>query len=131
MAQKIQAISAYRPRIVLQKRAELQDLVDFIARSTGLSQGTIQMVLTELRDAVLFFNRRGQPVYLNGLGTYTPTIDLNGRLGVGHRADAYLKNQLNVPKTYRGEFHNTDFIGKTTSDLVNKWNAEHPEDLIP
>jgi hypothetical protein len=31
----------------------------------------VRQVLLELRDAALFFNLRGQPVKLEGLGTYT------------------------------------------------------------
>ena len=86
----------YRPRIDLGKRPGMDDLVDFIARSTGLNESGVRQVLLELRDAVLFFNRRGQSVKLEGLGTYTPTIQLDGTFGVGHRADVALKNGMNV-----------------------------------
>ena len=39
MANQIKAIAAYRPKLVLGKRAELKELVNFIARSTGLTKG--------------------------------------------------------------------------------------------
>jgi hypothetical protein len=132
MASRIKAINAYRPRIVLGKRAETDDLVDFIARATALNESGVRQVLLELRDVVVFFNLRGQPVKLEGLGTYTPTIGLDGSLGVGHRADMAIKNQLNVSGKFGGEadnqhpIENRDNIGKTGDELVALWNEEHP-----
>ena len=72
MASRIQAINEYRPRIKLGKRADIDDLVDMISARTGLNEGDVRQVLLELRDAVVFFNLRAQPVKLEGLGIYTP-----------------------------------------------------------
>jgi hypothetical protein len=130
MAGRIKAINAYMPSIQLGKRAELSDLVDFIARSTGLNESTIRQVLIELRDSVVFFNLRGQPVQLEGLGTYTPTVDLSGEIGVGHRADTYIKNHLNATGAFKGDIANREYLGKTGDDLVAKWNADHPGDPV-
>jgi len=130
MASLIQAIKAYCPTIQLGKRAELNDLVSFIARSTGLNEGTIRQVLIELRDATVFFNLRGQPVYLEGLGTYTPTVELDGNLKVGHRADVGIKNRLNAPGAFQGEIVRRENIGKSSQELAALWNAAHPDDPV-
>lgn len=130
MADKIKAIGTYRPRIDYGKRAGMDELVDFIARSTGLNEGTIRQVLIELRDATLYHMLQGQPVYLEGLGTYSPKIALDGKFGVGHRADMKLKNGLNAPGAFKGEIINRENIGKTSDELVAKWNEEHPDDPI-
>ena len=130
MANRIKAINAYMPNVKLGQRAELSDLVEFIARSTGLNEGSIRQVLTELRDAVVFFNLRGQPVQLEGLGTYTPTVDLGGEIGVGHRADTHIKGKLNVSGAFKGEIECRENIGKSGDDLVAKWNADHPDDPV-
>ncbi len=130
MANKIRAISAYRPKIKLGKRAEMNDLVEFIARSTGLNESGVRQVLLELRDAVIFFNRRGQPVKLEGLGTYTPTVGLDGVFDVGYRADSALKNGLNEPGSFRGEIENRENIGKSSDDLIALWNQAHPDDPV-
>lgn len=53
--------------------------------------------MTELRDAVVFFNRGGRGVKLEGLGTYAPKIGLDGKFGVTHRLDSRIKNELNAP----------------------------------
>jgi hypothetical protein len=130
MANRIKAINAYMPDIQLGKRADLGDLVSFIARSTNLNEGSIRQVLIELRDAVVFFNLRGQAVQLEGLGTYTPTIDLDGVINVGHRADTYIKGHLNVSGEFKGEILRRENIGKSGDDLVAKWNADHPDDPV-
>jgi hypothetical protein len=130
MAKQIQAVSACRPQIILGQRATMSDLVDFIARSTGLNESSIRQVLLELRDATLFFNLRGQAVQLEGLGTYTPSIEVDGTIGIGHRADTYLKNRLNASGAFKGEIQNRENIGKTTAELVALWNADHPADPV-
>jgi len=130
MASKIKAINAYRPKIALGKRADTEALVAFIARSTGLNESGVRQVLLELRDTVLFFNLQGQPVKLEGLGTYTPKIDLEGAVGVGHRADNALKKGLNAPGKFKGEVENRENIGKTSDDLVAMWNEAHPDDPV-
>ncbi len=113
-----------------QRGRETDDLVDFIARATALNESGVRQVLLELRDAVVFFNLRGQPVKLEGLGTYTPTIGMDGEFGVGHRADIEIKNQLNVPGKFGAEIENREYIGKTSDELVTLWNEEHPDDLV-
>ena len=130
MASRIKAINAYIPSIQLGKRVGMDDLVDFIARSTGLNEGTIRQVLTELRDAVIFFLLHGQSVQLEGLGTYTPTVDLSGEFGVGHRADTHIKYRLNDTSAFKADINNREYIGKSGDDLVAKWNTDHPDDLV-
>ena len=130
MASRIKAINAYRPKIELGKRAGTDDLVDLIATRTGLGEGDVRQMLIELRDVTIFFLQRGQPVKLEGLGTYTPKVDLSGVFGVGHRADNALKNALNIPGEFKGDIAKRDNIGKTSDDLVAMWNAEHPDDPV-
>ena len=130
MASRIQAINAYRPRIKLGRTVGTEDLVDFIARSTGLNESGVRQVLLELRDATIFFNSQGQGVKLEGLGTYSPSIDLNGTIKIGHRADSSLKNALNAQGAFKGTIENRDAIGKTSDELVAQWNADNPSDPV-
>jgi hypothetical protein len=130
MATRIQAINALRPKIKLGKRAGTEDLVQYMARSTGLNESGVRQVLLELRDTTLFFALRGQPVYLEGLGTYTPTIGVDGEIGVGHRADVKIKNGLNARGAFKGDVINAENIGKTGDELVALWNAAHPDDPV-
>ena len=130
MADRVKAINAYMPKIKLGKRVRTDDVVSFIARSTGLNEGGVRQVLYELRDTVLFYNLQGQAVQLEGLGTYTPVAQLDGTFRIGHRADITLKRRLNVPGEFSGEIENVENIGKTADQLVALWNEEHPDDPV-
>lgn len=130
MAKLIQAITTYGPRLKLGRTADTDELVDFIARSTGLNESGVRQVLLELRDAAIFFNRQGRAVKLEGLGIYSPSIDLSGKVKIGHRADNALTKALNNGGAFRGEIVNRENIGKSSSDLAALWNAAHPDDPI-
>ena len=130
MASRINAIQAYCPRIKNGTMVEMDQLVEFISRSTGLNESGVRHVLLELRDTVVFFNRRGQPVKLEGLGIYRPTIGLDGKLNVAHRPDAHLRLQINVDRAFRGEVENAEYIGSTSDELVTQWNEDHPDDPV-
>jgi nucleoid DNA-binding protein len=106
------------------------EAIDFIARSTGLNESGVRQALLELRDAVISFNKQGRAVKLDGLGTYTPAIDLAGTIKVSHRADKALKNAVNAQGAFRGEIINRENIGKTGDDLVAMWNADNPGDVV-
>ena len=108
----------------------MDELVDLIASRTGLNEGEVTQVLLEMRDAVIFSNLQGRTVKLEGLGAYTPTIQLDGDFGVDHRADKEIKNSLNTPGEFRGEIENRSNIGKTSDELVAMWNEEHPDDPV-
>jgi hypothetical protein len=130
MASKIQAVNAYRPRIKLGKTAAMPELVPYIADRTGLNEGTISMVLKELRDAVIFFARSGRGTKIEGLGTYLPKVSLDGRFNVSHRLDAEIKNALNTPGAFRGQIEHRENIGQTADDLVDLWNTDNPGDSV-
>jgi hypothetical protein len=130
MATRIEAVTAYCPRIVLQDTAEMKQLVRFISRSTGLNESGVRHVLLELRDAVAHFAIQGRPVKLEGLGIYTPIVKLDGTFGVRYRADIFVKQQLNAPRAFEGTIKNLESVGKTSDDLVSLWNEEHPQDPV-
>ena len=130
MASRIKAINAYRPKIDLSPTVQLRALVAYIADRTGLNEGEVRIVLEELSDAITFFNRQGQGVKLEKLGTYLPKIALDGTFGVSHRLDREIKNALNTPGSFTGDIINRENIGKSSDDLVVMWNADHPDDPV-
>ena len=130
MASRIAAINTYRPKIKLGRTAGTDELVEFIARSTGLNESGVRQVLLELRDAVIAFNRQGRAVKLEGLGIYTPSLDLDGVVKVSHRADTAVGAALNQSGAFRGEILNRESIGQASDDLVARWNTEHPDDPV-
>ncbi len=130
MATILQVIQAYSPRIIKGPIIGIDDVVSYIADRTGMNEGPIRLALMELRDAVAFYNLKGSSVKLDGLGIYSPDIDLSGTVKVSHRPDKGLKNRLNAPGEFRGHIKNHKMIGMSMEELVEIWNEEHPDDPV-
>jgi hypothetical protein len=130
MASKIKAISAYRPRIELGNTVQKAELIRVFARATNTNESGADSVIKELRDLIIQFNREGRAVKIEGLGTFTPNIGLDGTFDLQYRADNALVNGLNDKGTFSGTIVNRENIGKTSAELIEIWNAEHPTDLV-
>ena len=130
MADKIKAIYAYTPRIKRGLNVDMQRLVHLISRRSGLNQGTILNVLMELRDAFVYHAMVGESVKLDGLGTFTPAVGLDGEFKIKYRMDKWLKNLINAPGEFKGDLENKEMIGKTVDELIERWNEEHPDDQV-
>ena len=128
MASRIKVINALRPRVDLDKTVQKGELVEYLAARTGQNEGAVDLGIKELRDAIIFFNRAGRPVKVDGLGTWTPNIGLDGTLDVQYRADTFLTNRLNDSGTFTGNVGNRENVGKEASELVTQWNKDHPDD---
>jgi hypothetical protein len=88
MASRIKAINALRPRIARGRTVQTPELVDYVARSSSLSEGQLMLALTELRDAVVFFNRHGRGVRLEGHLPAQPAPGRHARRGAPLRLAA-------------------------------------------
>jgi len=130
MAKLIKAISIYSPRIKTGLPASMRELVTFISGRTGLTRGDIQHVLSELNEAVTFFHLAGRGVTIDGLGYYFPKVNFKGEITPSCRIDRELKANLNKKNAFAGEMENRDMIGKTSDEIVARWNEEHPEDPV-
>ena len=130
MAPKIKAINAYRPRIEQGNTVQKPELLRAVSRATSLVEGSVDQTIKELRDQVIEFNRAGRAVKVEGLGTFAPSIDLEGNLAISFRPDTAFVNGLNVPGIFTGTIINRENIGKTTNELVTKWNEENPADQV-
>jgi hypothetical protein len=67
---------------------------------------------------------------LEGVGTFTPTVNLAGIFDIGFRLDSSIDGALNVSGAFVGEISNRQNIGKSADELKALWNAEHPSDPI-
>jgi len=130
MAYLIRAINAYMPKISRGKKASMNQLVSFISGRTGLNKGDIQHVLSELKESILFFNLSGRSVKIEGLGTFLPSISLDGTFSIIPHLDSSLKAEINKENAFEGDILNADMIGKTSTELAELWNEEHPDDLV-
>ena len=130
MAPRIKAVNAYRPRIEQGNTVQKPELIRAVSRATSLVEGSVDQAVKEVRDQIIEFCRAGRAVKVDGLGTYTPTIDLDGYFAITFRADPAMNHGLNLPGTFSGTILNREFIGKTSDELVNHWNEEHADDPV-
>ena len=73
-------------------------------------------------------HRHGQAVKIEGLGTFTPTIRMDGNLDILFRPESDMLRQLNDSTKFYAKILNKSSIGKSAEDLAALWNAEHPDD---
>ncbi|MEW5828924.1 MAG: hypothetical protein AB1846_08565 [Chloroflexota bacterium] len=129
MASRITAIRKFRPELRRGRTLNMGDVVELIARSTGLNEGEIRFVVYELRDLILMAAHRGQAVKIEGMGIFTPTIRSDGEMNMLFRADKSMRSKLHV-NYLSTNIINKDSIGKSADELVAMWNAAHPEDPV-
>lgn len=130
MAPKIKAVNAYRPQIKQGNTVQKAELIRAVSRATSLVEGSVDQAVKEVRDQIIEFCRSGRAVKVEGLGIFTPTIDLEGYFAISFRADPAMNYGLNMPGTFSGTILNREFIGKTSDELVARWNEEHAEDPV-
>ena len=130
MAPRIKAVNAYRPRIEQGNTVQKPELIRAVSRATGIVEGTLDQSIKEVRDQIIEFNRAGRAVKVDGLGTFSPSIDLEGNLSISFRPDPAFANGLNVPGIFTGTVINRENIGKTSEELMTKWNEAYPEDPV-
>jgi hypothetical protein len=129
MAKKITVIRKYRPEFKHKSTLQMAQVIEHMAHRTGLNTGEILLNVYELRDTIVDAHRNGQAVKIEGLGTFTPTLRLDGSVDILFRPDVGMLRDLNNKELY-ATITNKNNIGKSAEELVAKWNAEHPEDLV-
>jgi hypothetical protein len=130
MAPRIKAVNAYRPRIEQGNTVQKPELIRAVSRATSLVEGTVDQAVKEVRDQIIEFCRAGRAVKVDGLGIFTPTVDLEGYFAVSFRADPAMNYGLNIPGIFSGTIVNREFIGKTSDELIAKWNEDHADDPV-
>lgn len=130
MAYKIQAINAYRPRLDQGNTVKQPELLRTLSHGTGLLEGAVDHSIKELRDKIIFYCQSGRAVKVDGLGTWTPSIGLDGKINIQYRPDPAFNYRINMPGMFTGSIINREHIGKTGDELVDKWNEDNPEDPV-
>lgn len=130
MANLLDAMRSYGPALKLSITAQMDDVANLMAVRTGFNKNEVAMVLQELQEVILYFNRLGMPVKLPGVGTFAPSVDRAGHYRIHLRVDAALKKGINIPDTYKGRIHNKQNIGLSNAGYKELWDAEHPNDPL-
>jgi hypothetical protein len=130
MVKRINAIKAYAPRIKLHHRITTDTICEYISRQSSLNSGEIMSVLIHLHESILFFTQGGHPVKLEGIGTFTPVIHIDGSFNLNVRVDRGLVHKLNKQGAVTAEVINRANIGVSADNLVRQWNEDHPDDPV-
>ena len=129
MARLIQAFAKYCPKIDLMEAADPKRFMRLITKRTTLSEGVVKNVQESEVDTLIDLLQEGRSVH-TGVAIFRPVIDAQGNLSVSVRVDKRITAALNVPGAFTGKVANGANIGKTTGEIVNLWNQEHPGDMI-
>jgi hypothetical protein len=129
MALSIQAFSKYCPRIDLGEPADPKRFMELITQRTTLSAGVVKNVQESEVETLIGLLKEGRSVR-TGIAIFRPTIDAKGNLSVSVRVDKRITAALNIPGAFSGKVNNSANIGKTSDEIVQLWNEEHPEDPI-
>jgi hypothetical protein len=129
LATLIQAYAIYGPRVDLTKAASVKHFMKLLTKRTTLSEGVVRNVQECEVDLLIDLLMEGRPVH-TGVAVFTPSIDSQGKLSVSVRVDKRITAALNAEGNFAGAVNNSANIGKTTTEIVELWNEDHPDDLI-
>jgi hypothetical protein len=127
MAQLIQAIASYGPKIDLIEAADSKRFMELITQRTTLSAGVVKNVQESEVETLTSLLKEGRPVH-TGIAIFTPTIDSHGNLSISVRVDKRITSALNA--SFTGKVNNSANIGMTREEYIALWNKDHPGDPI-
>ena len=130
MATWIQALSAYRPRIVGAVTVGLDELADYLAVGTLVTRPLARMVLEELERIVLLQLRDGKKVRLPGIGVFGVEVRMDGSMYPTVRLASELRDGLSDIDAFQGTIQHRESIGLDLASLKERWDREHPGDAL-
>jgi hypothetical protein len=129
MAKRINAINAYRPRVVHSKTAGEERYMELVTQRTTLSAGVVKNVQESRLETLVGLLLEGQRVRTGG-ATYYLSIGLDGKFTIKVQPGKRITRAVNQERAFRGRITNAENIGKTSDELVAMWNEAHPDDLV-
>ena len=130
MATLIEAVSAFRPRVLHQRTVKLDDLSLRLSRGSLVTRSIARMVLGDLAEEIERALLAGERVFLPGIGRLTTSIRTDGRVHVNISVDRHLARALASPADFKGEVLRRENIGLSAAELVAMWNEAHPDDPV-
>lgn len=130
MANWIEAVNRYRPRVTNAPTIDIDFLAERLAVGTLITRPLARMVLEELGREVAGLLRTGHKVRLPGIGTLSPRVRLGGRMHPAIRFDEVLKRSLSTVDAFLGAVEHRESVGLDLAALKVRWDAEHPDDPL-
>ena len=128
MARKIQAWTAFGPRLELDKPMSNDEIIENIVAATNQSRGSVLAVLAELDVQLESGLKAGRAVHLPNGTHYRPVGKKDGKVNIQVRVNPRINKNVNV--NFRGTWRNAANIGKSEAEIVSMWNETHPDDPI-
>ncbi len=131
MANKIQAINAYRPRFKKGRKVDKDDIARWLEDRTLLTEGQARAGITDLSKATKFYLLEHRDVEIEGMGKLVLELGLDGEVRLSLRVEPDFMADLVADLKVNAEtVENADNIGKTSEELFDMWDEDHPDDLI-
>lgn len=130
VAQLIQAVAVYRPRVQQGRTIDLDILSERLSRGSLSSRAIARMVLEELAEETQKALRAGDQVVIPGLGRFRMSLRMGGKIRPHALVDAGLRRELSNLESFKGVIVNRDNLHMSTAEIVELWNAEHPDDPV-
>jgi hypothetical protein len=130
MAKILEAVRDYGPEVKLNSPVSLRDFCRFLSMRTSMTNGQVQMMLSELNEAISYFNNQGTPVNLPGIGRFAPSIDRHGNFRIKVNVDKSLPRQINEPGAFTGRVENKQNIGLNNEGYKVLWDTDHPDNPL-
>lgn len=128
MAKKIQAWTAYGPRLEPASPMESEELIENIIQATNQSRGSVLAMLSELDVQLESGLKAGRVVKLPNGTHFKPVGKKDGKIILKVRVNPDLTKKVNVQ--FRGKWRNAENIGLTEAQILAIWNEKHPTDQI-
>jgi len=129
MATKIEAWTAYGPRLEPTQPMTSEELIENIVAATNQSRGSVLGMLAELDTQIESGLKAGRIVQLPNGTHYRPVGKREGDIDIAVRTNPDVDKRVNTG--FRGKWINAENVGKTEAEIIALWNAAHPNDLIP
>lgn len=128
MAKKIQAWTAFGPRVLLADPMTPEELIENVVAATNQSKGSVLAVLAELDVQTEAGLKAGRIVQLPNGTHFEPTGKKDGSVNIDVRVNPGLDKKVN--SGFRGKWANSQNIGKSEAEIIAQWNEAHPDDPI-
>ncbi len=128
MAKKIQAWTAFGPRLAPATPLSNDELVEQLTEGSNESMSSVLAVLSAMDRAMEQALKAGRIVKLPNGTHFKPTGKRDGSVDINVRVNPDLKKRVNTE--FRGKWRNAEHIGKAEDEIFALWNAAHPDDPV-
>ncbi len=128
MANKIKVWQEFGPKLAKATPMEDEEVMRSLVAATSQTRGSLQSSLAELDMIIEQGLNAGRIVKLPNGMTFRPIGKKDGSIVVKVRLNPEVTK--NVNKNFIGKWLNAENIGKNEAELIDLWNAAHPDDPV-